>query len=284
MRASLLALAREARTAGAGLGAFNVIQLEQAAAFVRAAERAQRPVVLQISENAVTYHGALAPLARAALELAEQSAVPVVVHLDHAENLDLIRQAIDLGLQSVMYDGSKLPDAENRERTAMVVQLCHAAGLDVEAELGEVGGKNGVHDPSARTSPTDAAAFVADTGVDLLAVAVGSSHAMTTRDAHLDDALIREIRAAVEVPLVLHGSSGVSDAGMCSAIRAGITKVNVSTHLNKLLTGAVRETLTQNPALVDPRRWLGPGWAATEAEAQRLLELYAGASAVMTDR
>jgi fructose-bisphosphate aldolase class II/tagatose 1,6-diphosphate aldolase GatY/KbaY len=210
------------------------------------------------------------------LSLARAATVPVVVHLDHAEDVDLIAEAVALGFTSVMYDGSKLPDDENRRITAEVVERCHAAGVDVEAELGEVGGKNGVHDPSARTRPDEAARFVADTGVDLLAVAVGSSHAMTSRDAVLDGDLIAALKDAVPVPLVLHGSSGVSDAGMQAAIAAGITKVNVSTHLNKTFTGAVREALAADPALVDSRKWLATARRAVQTEVERLLELYAG--------
>lgn len=274
MLTSLRELATDARDRGVGLGAFNVIHLEHATAFARGAEAAGLPVVLQISENAVKYHGELEPICLGALAVARASTVPVVVHLDHAEDVALIEQAVHLGINSVMYDGSKLPDAENREATRKVVELCHAAGVDVEAELGEVGGKNGVHDPSARTSPEDAAAFVADTGVDLLAVAVGSSHAMTTRDATLDQDLIRAIRSAVEVPLVLHGSSGVSDAGMQAAIRAGMTKINVSTHLNKVFTGSVRGALAADAGLVDSRKWMKPARAAVAAEVTRLLGLY----------
>jgi fructose-bisphosphate aldolase class II/tagatose 1,6-diphosphate aldolase GatY/KbaY len=270
-------LAGSARAAGRGLGAFNVIHLEHATAFVRAAERAGTAVVLQISQNAVAYHGALEPICVAALAIGRASSAPVAVHLDHAEDTALVAEAVRLGVQSVMYDGSKLPDDQNRATTAAMARLCHAAGVDIEAELGEVGGKNGVHDPSARTSPKDAAAFVSDTGVDLLAVAVGSSHAMTTRDAHLDEDLIRAIRAAVDVPLVLHGSSGVSDAGMTAAIAAGMTKINVSTHLNKLFTGSVRAALAEDPALVDSRKWMKPARAAVEDETCRLLSLYAGA-------
>lgn len=277
MIVSLATLARRAQAAGVGLGAFNVIHLEHATAFVRAAEKAGMPVVLQISENAVKYHGGdLVPLGRATLAIAEHADAQVAVHLDHAEDLSLVREAVGLGFSSVMYDGSKLPDAENRDSTAMVVEMCHTAGVDVEAELGEVGGKNGVHDPSARTSPGDAAAFVADTGVDLLAVAVGSSHAMTTRDAQLDTGLIAAIRSAVDVPLVLHGSSGVSDEGMVRAIAAGMTKINVSTHLNKIFTGAVRQALAGDPSLVDSRKWMGPARSAVEDEVRRLLALYGG--------
>ncbi len=275
MLVSLHEVARAARAAGVGLGAFNVIHLEHATAFVRAAEATGRPVVLQISENAVKYHGGdLTPIGRATLAVAEASAAPVVVHLDHAEDVELIRRAVELGFGSVMYDGSKLPDTANRETTRAVVEFCHGAAVDVEAELGEVGGKNGVHDPSARTSPADAARFVADTGVDLLAVAVGSSHAMTTRDARLDEDLIAQLRAAVDVPLVLHGSSGVSDVGMQRAIASGMTKINVSTHLNQIFTGAVRDVLVANPAMVDSRKWMAPARAAVEQESARLLELY----------
>ncbi len=274
MLSSLRRLAVAARADRIGLGAFNVIHLEHATAFVRAAERAQRPVVLQISENAVKYHGALEPICLATIAIAEASSSPVVVHLDHAEDTELIRRAVALGVTSVMYDGSKLADAENRATTHAMVELCHDAGVDIEAELGEVGGKNGVHDPSARTSPVDAAAFVRDTGVDLLAVAVGSSHAMTTRDAHLDEDLIRAISAEVSIPLVLHGSSGVSDEGMRAAIAAGMTKINVSTHLNKVFTTSVRTTLGADPALVDSRKWLGPARSAVEEETFRLLTMY----------
>lgn len=274
MLRSLRDLATDAQSRGVGLGAFNVIHLEHATAFARAAERAGRPVVLQISENAVKYHGALEPICVATLAIARAASVPISVHLDHAEDVDLVREAVSYGISSVMYDGSKLTDEQNRATTRDIVALCHDAGIDVEAELGEVGGKNGVHDPSARTDPADAAQFVADTGVDLLAVAVGSSHAMTTRDAHLDEDLIRAIRAAVTVPLVLHGSSGVSDDGMRAAIASGMTKINVSTHLNKVFTGSVRASLAADPALVDSRRWMVPARSAVEDETLRLLTLY----------
>lgn len=269
-------LARDAVSKGVGVGAFNVILLEQAEGFIGAAESENSPVILQLSQNAVSYHrGQLAPLAMALVSLAEQANVPVGVHLDHAESVDLCKEALDLGFTSIMYDGSKLPDAENRSTTSMISELAHAAGVSVEAELGEVGGKNGVHDPSARTDPAEARQFVADTGVDLLAVAVGSSHAMATREAVLDNDLISAISAVVPVPLVLHGSSGVDDAGMLAAIRAGMTKINVSTHLNGVFTAELRQVLDTNPKLIDPRKYIGPGIAVMEAEAARLLRLYA---------
>lgn len=268
-------LARDAAARGVGLGAFNVVLLDHAEAFVDAAEATGLPVILQLSQNAVKYHGwRLRPLGAALLELANAAKVPVCVHLDHAENVDLCKAAVDMGFSSIMYDGSKLPDAENRESTNEVAAYAHAAGASVEAELGEVGGKDGVHSATARTDPDDAAKFVADTNVDLLAVAVGSSHAMATREAVLDNDLISRIKAAVPVPLVLHGSSGVPDEGMVAAIKAGMTKINVSTHLNVVFTEKVREVLAADSTLVDPRKYQGPGNKVVQAEVERLLKLY----------
>jgi fructose-bisphosphate aldolase class II len=262
-----------ARAQRQGVGAMNVIQLEHAEAIVSGAERAGRPVVLQISENTAAYHGSLGPVALASVRVAEEAAVPVCVHLDHATQVELVREAVGLGITSVMYDASALPYDDNVAATAEVVRWCHDRGVAVEAELGEVGGKDGVHAPGARTSPTDAAAYVEATGVDALAVAVGSSHAMLTRDARLDDDLIGEIAARVPVPLVLHGSSGVPDEGLVSAVAAGITKVNIATHLNSAMTHAVRVALGSDPRLVDPRKYLGPGRTAVADEVARLLTL-----------
>lgn len=268
-------LMTDAAAGGTGIGAFNVIHLETAEALVAAAERAGLPVILQISENCARYHGSLEPIALATLALAEASSAAVAVHLDHAEDEQLAYRAIDLGFGSVMYDGAHLDYAENVEITARVTERAHAAGVFVEAELGKVGGKDGAHAPGVRTDPTEAVNFVAATGVDALAVAVGSSHAMTERSASLDTALIAELHAALAVPLVLHGSSGASDAQIQAAIRAGMTKINVSTHLNGHFTGVVREFLAANPGVVDSRRYIAPGSAAVTAEAARLLELFA---------
>jgi fructose-bisphosphate aldolase class II len=269
-------LVGEARLSRRGIGAFNVVLLEHAEAIVSGAERAGRPVVLQISQNAAAYHGGLAPVALASLEIARTSAVPAIVHLDHAESVDLVWAAVDLGVQSIMFDGSALPYRENVETTRSVVDRCHRYGVLVEAELGEVGGKDGVHAPGARTRPEEAAAFVAATGVDALAVAVGTSHAMTSRVATVDRALIAQLAAAVPVPLVLHGSSGLSDDELVGAVRAGMTKINISTHLNGLFSATLRATLDSDAALVDPRKYVGPARQAVAVEVGRLLHLLAG--------
>ncbi|WP_138732593.1 class II fructose-bisphosphate aldolase [Modestobacter excelsi] len=275
-RAALTDVLTAAQQAGSGLGAFNVIQLEHAEAIVAGAEAAGRATVLQVSENAVRYHGSLAPIGRAMLEIADAAAVPVVVHLDHATDLELVAQALALGFTSVMYDGSTLAVEENLAATRGVVERAHALGVSVEAEIGEIGGKDGVHAPGVRTRPEDAAEFVAATGIDAVAVAVGSSHAMTTRTAQLDLALVSAIRDAVPVPLVLHGSSGVPDDHLREAVAAGMTKINISTHLNGTFTAQVREALAGDPALVDPRKYLGAARTATAREVERLVRLLAG--------
>ncbi|HEY6737434.1 MAG TPA: class II fructose-bisphosphate aldolase [Actinopolymorphaceae bacterium] len=264
-------IVRPAAEAGRGVGAFNVIQLEHAEALVAGAERAEAPVILQISENAVKYHGALEPIAVATLAVARRSTVPVAVHLDHATKVDLVHEAVDLGFGSVMFDASVLPYEENVDETAAVVKHCHAHDVFVEAELGEVGGKDGVHAPGARTDPSEAAAFVAATGIDALAIAVGTSHAMLEKTAALDLELIAANRAAVSVPLVLHGSSGVPDDDLTRAVEAGMTKVNIATSLNQAFTTAVRAYLDENPKVVDTRKYLAPGREAVAAEVARLL-------------
>ncbi|MFD8755798.1 ketose-bisphosphate aldolase [Kitasatospora sp. NPDC059577] len=256
---------------GYGVGAFNVIQLEHAEAIVTGAEAAGVPVVLQISENAVRYHGGLAPVGGAALAVARAAAVPVAVHLDHATEPALVAEAVRLGFGSVMFDASALPYAQNVRATAEVAGLCHASDVWVEAELGEVGGKDGVHAPGARTDPAEAAEFTARTGVDALAVAVGTSHAMLTRTAKLDLGLVAALRAAVPVPLVLHGSSGASDETLARAVAHGMTKVNIATHLNQAFTAAVRDRLASEPALVDTRTYLGAGREAVAREVAHLL-------------
>jgi fructose-bisphosphate aldolase, class II len=268
-------LVTDAATRGTGIGAFNVIHLETGEGLVRAAEAARLPVILQISQNCADYHGGLEPISLATLALARRASVPVAVHLDHAERPELVDESVELGFGSVMFDGGALPYDENVALTAAVVERAHRAGVYVEGELGEVGGKDGAHAPGVRTDPEEARAFVAATGVDALAVAVGSSHAMTDRTASLDLDLISRLKAALDVPLVLHGSSGVADDVIAAAVRAGMTKINVSTHLNGFFTRAVREKLAADERLVDSRKYLAPARDALAAEAARMLQLFA---------
>lgn len=270
-------LVADAVARGRAVPAFNVITLEQAEAVVGGAEDAGVGALLQLSENAIAFRGGFAPLLAACRELARAATVPVGIHLDHLEDADLARAAVaraaELGVGSLMFDRATLPYEENVALTARVAAEAHAAGLWVEGELGEVGGKNGAHAPGVRTDPDEAAAFVRATGVDLLAVAVGSSHAMRERTAAIDLELVARLASAVPVPLVLHGSSGVPDAVLADAVAAGIRKVNVGTVLGIVGTARLREELAADAAAVDPRKYLRGVRAATRDEVARLAAL-----------
>ncbi|MFJ6697115.1 ketose-bisphosphate aldolase [Streptomyces sp. NPDC091272] len=270
-------LVAAAASAGRGLAAFNVITLEHAEAVAAGAEQAGAPAVLQISENAVKFHGGnVLAVTAAAAAVARASSAPLSLHLDHVVSVGLLHAAHEAGFSSVMFDASKLAYADNVKATAEAVHWGHRHGIWIEAELGKVGGKDGeapldAHAPGVRTDPQEAAAYVAATGVDALAVAVGSSHAMTERTAALDHALIGRLREAVPVPLVLHGSSGVPDEEIRRAVTAGMVKINVGTALNTAFTGAVRAYLEANPATVDPRKYLAPGRDAMAATVAHFL-------------
>ena len=272
-------LVAAAASRGTAAAAFNVVTLEHAEAIVTAAEDRHAAVILQVSENAVRFHGGrLRPLAAAAREIALAAAVPVALHLDHVTDPSLAAEAAPAGFGSLMFDAGALPYAENVLVTADAATRAHAAGLWIEAELGYVGGKpdsvQSAHAAGVRTDPAEAAAFVAATGVDALAVAVGSSHAMTTQTARLDVELIGRLRDALPVPLVLHGSSGVPDDELRAAVAAGIAKVNVGTALGQTMTTTIRTALA-NPALVDPQRYLAPARAAMTDAVARVLAVLA---------
>ncbi|MGW2566453.1 class II fructose-bisphosphate aldolase [Streptomyces sp. NPDC001537] len=258
-------LVTQAAAGRSAVAAFNIITLEHVEAVIAGAESAEAPVVLQVSENAVKFrYGRLLPLARAAVAAAERASVPVALHLDHVQSDDLLRQAADAGFSSVMYDAARLPYEQNLAATRAAVDWAHSQGLWIEAELGQVGGKTGeppldAHAPGARTDPAEARAFVGDSGVNALAVAIGSTHAMTTRTAALDHDLLKRLSAALDVPLVLHGSSGVPEHELAAAVAGGIAKVNVGTALNIAMTGAIRDFLAAHPEAVDSRTYLSVG-------------------------
>lgn len=184
--------------------------------------------------------------------------MPVALHLDHATTRDLCARAVAAGFGSIMFDASADDEDTNIARTRDMAGWAHAAGVAIEGEIGEVGGKEGaVTTDAGMTDPAAAARYVAATGVDTLAVAIGSEHGMA-RTRRLDLDRLAAIRAAVTVPLVLHGSSGVPDADLAAAVRAGITKVNLATRLNGAWTEAVRAGLAADGAVSDPRRYGAP--------------------------
>ncbi|MEU8213740.1 class II fructose-bisphosphate aldolase [Micromonospora sp. NPDC049044] len=272
-------LVAAAQAAGTGVLAFNVITIEYAQAIATAAERAGRPAILQISQNAARYHSGVSAIASATAEVAWLSSATLSLHLDHVDDPALLEQAPDVGFSSVMVDASALPYAANVATTRKATEWAHDHRLWVEAELGYVGGKPdapaSAHTAGVRTDPAEAARYVAETGVDALAVAVGSSHAMADRTASLDLDLVAAIRDAVPVPLVLHGSSGVPLEQIRAAVAQGMVKINVGTALNVAFTDAVRAAV---PHSRDPRRYLAAGRDAVTEGVQRLLTLLPEAS------
>lgn len=242
--------------------AANAILLEQAEAILVASEAAETGLVLQLSENTIRYHGSIGPIGSALLAIAREAGTDISVHLDHATSPDLVLKAIDMGFSSVMFDGSQLEYEENLATTTRLAKASRDSGVWFEAELGEVGGKDGVHAPGVRTDPDQARHFVETTKVDGLAVAVGSSHAMAQKGSTLDFSLIEKLTDVVPVPLVLHGSSGVELGDLRTAIKAGIRKVNVATEFNIIFNNAIRDYFLTSSSLSDPRKYLKPARVA----------------------
>jgi fructose-bisphosphate aldolase class II len=266
-------LIHDARSKGVGIAAFNVITLEHAEGIAEAAESTCLPAILQISENASRFHGGPSAIAAACIAVARGSSANLSVHFDHIEDEELLERVLGCGASSVMFDASKLEDEANVAATKRAAQWAHDRGMFIEAELGEIGGKGGAHTPGVRTDPAQAALFVERTGIDALAVAVGSSHAMTERTASLDFELISRLRDALPVPLVLHGSSGVSNDELSRAVQHGMVKINIGTLLNVAFTQTIRPLLSEG-SLVDPRKYLAPARsaiAAAAAESQRAI-------------
>lgn len=243
------------------VGAFNANNLEYVQAIIEAAEEEKAPVILQASQGAIKYAG-LKMVVAMVKAAAEEASVPVALHLDHGTDYKQNVKCLAAGFTSLMFDGSSLPFEENVAITKKIVEMAHAAGIPVEAELGKVATAGHVTEEEIKalmTDPEEAKRFVEETEVDSLAVAVGSVHKMTTQAAKLDVERIARIRELTGVPLVLHGASGVTDEGYKMGIAAGICKINIATELNKAFTRGIREALQKNPDEIDPRRIAGVG-------------------------
>ncbi|TYP57857.1 class II fructose-bisphosphate aldolase [Thermosediminibacter litoriperuensis] len=241
------------------IGAFNANNMEIAQAIVEAAEEEKAPVIVQISQGAIEYAGENC-LFSIVKSLADKASVPVVCHLDHGVDFNTVIKALKAGFTSLMFDGSSLPFEENVRITKKLAEIAHAAGVPLEGEIGKVpDAAKGPLSPEEvqkyLTTPEEAKEFCEKTGVDSLAVSVGSAHRMKVQSARLDIERIAKIKEKVKVPLVLHGASGVLDESVVEAIKAGISKINFATELNKAFTNALRQKLTSDPDLVDVRKY-----------------------------
>ena len=247
--------AREGRYA---VPAFNAENMEMVQAIVSAAESVRSPVMIQTTMPTVKYLGedmAVAMVKTAA----DRATVPVALHLDHCTSFDAVMRALWAGYTSVMFDGSKMPFEENVALTRKVVDAARPMGVTVEAELGTVGGKeDNVSASIIYTEPEEAEEFVEKTGVDILAIAIGTAHGFYKGEPKLDFDRIDTIRRRINTPLVLHGGSGIPTESVKRAISLGMSKVNFATELRAAMTTAVREAL-RDEAIIDPKKFMGPG-------------------------
>ena len=259
----------DARENHYAVGAFNVENMEMMQAVLAAAEAEHSPVILQTTPSTLKYADTtvFSAMARA---MAEKAAVPVAMHLDHGSSVELCRQAVRDGYTSVMIDGSKLPLEENIALTRRVVEMAKSqwAEMNVEAELGRLGGKEDnvvvKEGEDIYTDPEEASRFVAETGVDSLAVAIGTAHGFYKGKPKLDFERLAQLRDAVPVPLVLHGSSGVPDEDVARAISLGVCKVNFATELRAAYTAAVRACLDGDASVYDPKKFGNPAREAVK--------------------
>ena len=245
----------DAQRGGYAVGAFNAENMEMVLAILEAATELNAPVMIQTTPSTVKYASpeVYAATVRAAAELAP---VPVCVHLDHGNSYELAVQALRAGYTSVMIDGSHEPFEDNIALTCRVVAEAAEQGVPVEAELGTVGGKeDDLEGADGCTLPEEAAEFVKRTGVDSLAVAIGTAHGVYKSTPKLDVPRLAEIRRVVAVPLVLHGASGLSDESIRDCVREGICKVNFATELRIAYTAAVREVLETDGKVFDPKAY-----------------------------
>ncbi|NLV17364.1 MAG: class II fructose-1,6-bisphosphate aldolase [Syntrophomonadaceae bacterium] len=259
---SVAELLAKAEAGGYAVGAFNANNMEIVQAIAMAAEKENSPVIMQASQGAIKYAGLeyIVGLVRIA---AETTHVPIALHLDHGTSFDQVVRCIRSGFSSVMYDGSQLPLEENIRITQKVIEISRPIGVSVEGELGHIGGTEddiSVDEKDAHyTDPDEALTFVRETGVDALAIGIGTAHGQYKGEPKLDFERLEKISKLVNVPIVLHGSSGVPDEAIRRAISLGVRKVNIDTNIREAFVAGARKVLEDNPAEIDPRKILGPG-------------------------
>ncbi len=251
----------DAQKNGYAVGAFNVENMEMVQAVIEAAEEVQAPVILQTTPSTLKYADPELYFANVSAA-ASKASIPVALHLDHGSSFELAMRAFRAGYTSIMIDGSKLSLEENIALSKAVAQACHGGGIPVEAELGKVGGKEddlvvGLDNPY--TDPQEAVRFVEESGIDFLAVGIGTAHGIYKGEPNVNVERLKEIRQVVSVPLVLHGTSGVPDQTVRDCIENGICKVNYATDLRVAFTKGVREVLAADQDVFDPKKYNAKG-------------------------
>jgi len=262
---------KKAQEGGYAVGAFNAENLEMIQAIIAAAEEEKAPVMIQTTPGTLKYAGPQC-FAGVVSRLARDAKVPVALHLDHGNSYELAETCAREGYTSLMIDGSKLPFEENITLTRRVVAM--AGALPVEAELGTVGGKEDGHEAKPQyTDPEEAAEFVRRTGISSFAVAIGTAHGIYKGEPKLDLDRLSAVRERVDIPLVLHGTSGVPEDQVRACIARGICKINYATDLRITFTDAVKKALESNPEAYDPKKYLAAGREAVKNRVQELIRL-----------
>ncbi|HHT46106.1 MAG TPA: class II fructose-1,6-bisphosphate aldolase [Firmicutes bacterium] len=251
----------KAEKGGYAVGAFNANNMEIVQAIIESAVEERSPVIIQASQGAIKYAG-LDFIVSMVMTAAESADVPVVLHLDHGTDFSQVMRCIRHGFSSVMYDGSRLPLNENISITKKVVEVARAVGVSVEAELGKIGGTEDDVSVDERdalfTDPQEAKIFVEETGVDALAVAIGTAHGVYKGEPKLDFPRLRKIKELTDVPIVMHGSSGVPDAAIRQAVELGVSKINIDTDIRQAFVRSAVAYMKENPDNIDPRKILAP--------------------------
>ncbi len=256
---------RNAQAGHYAVGAFNAENMEMVQAIIAAAEELGAPVMIQTTPGTLKYAAPALYAANVAAAAAD-ARVPVAIHLDHGDSFACAARALRAGYTSIMIDGSKHPLEENIAITRAVVDMCAPCGVPVEGELGRVGGKEDdlVCENAGYTDPEEAVRFVAETGVDALAVGVGTAHGVYAKEPVLNVELISQLRGRIDVPMVLHGASGLSPEAVRECVSRGICKVNVATELRIAYTQAVGRYLAENPKTIDPKKFGAPAREAVK--------------------
>lgn len=256
--------------------AFNIHNLETLQVVVETAAELKSPVILAGTPGTYSY-GGVENLIAITNELAKKYEIPVALHLDHHEDFSDIEYKVKSGIRSVMIDGSHLNYEDNIKLVKQVTDFCHKYGVSVEAELGRLGGQEDdlivdVKD-SKYTNPEQAADFIERTGIDSLAVAIGTAHGLYVGEPKLDFDRLLEIKNKVEVPLVLHGASGLSDSDIQKAISRGVCKVNVATELKIAFSDALKEYFLENTEANDPRKYMEPAKEAMKEVVKKVIRV-----------
>jgi len=274
---SMTEMLQKAKAGKYAVGQFNMNNLEFTQAIVQAAEEENSPVILGVSEGAARYMGLeyTVAMAKAAAETAK---VPIALHLDHGSTFEVAMKFIRAGFSSVMFDGSHHSYEENVTLTKKVVEAAHPMGVSVEGELGTIGGVEddlSVDEANAQLAkPEEAISFYKATGVDALAIAVGSAHGIYVGEPKIHHDIIKAVSDEIDIPLVLHGGSGIPDDSITKAIAVGIGKINVNTENQVAMTNKLREVFANDQKVFDPRKYLGPARDAIKEVVREKIRLF----------